>query len=99
MFWCISLSSQNSNLTNRFVVEVYSVTPSAEAGHGWDTGNKTKSGYIALFATLGADYGYNVQPVIAYIIGTLTDTIRVNGSAASQGSTNGVRVYVLWAKV
>ena len=94
-----NISSQISNLTNRFVVEVYSVTPSAEAGHGWDTGNKTKSGYIALFATLGADYGYNVQPVIAYIMGTLTDTIRVNGSAASQGSTNGVRIYVLWAKV
>ena len=78
------------------VTEQYSCSASSAAGHGWNTGQKTKAGYKAVFAQVGSGGGYNVQPVLEAMSGLGTSTISVAGSAAQASSD--IRVWVLWVK-
>lgn len=91
------LTSAMEGLASRFVLENYTCTPSSEAGHGWNTGNKTKDGYVAIMWQIGAGFGYDTQPVAETYAGIGTSTFRASGSANSARGT--VYVWVLWFKV
>lgn len=90
------ISNFASNFTERLVLEQYTTTASTQAGHGWNTGDKSKTGYSAIMFQYGAGLGYSVQPVVEGIVGLGTSTIRISGSAAQSGT---IYVWVLWLKL